>query len=179
MFISPKEPITSIEQVDQYISCFQIKSKNGRRGDRRIVNTASGCWEWIGAKSATEKEIMERRKVPYGRLNMDQALAEYLVIEGRTGKHIRPHVLIYHCYVEDLNHCWGQLGRNKVEIAHHCGNSLCCRPDHLYLTNRKQNARDRVRHRKEKDSDLERKLVELKWWRAKGKSLGVCYPFDE
>lgn len=110
---------------------------------------------------------------------MDEALAEYFGIEERTGKHIRPHILMYHCYVNDLNGRWEQIAHNKVEIAHKCGNSLCCRPDHLYLTSRDENAKDRIQHRLEKDRDLERDRDELNWWRAKGKSLGISYPLGD
>ena len=178
MFFRPNAKITTIDEVDRYISRFQNCSKNGRHGEYRIVESKSGCWEWIAAKSTTAKEIA-KRKVSYGRMALDEALAEHFGIEGRSGRHIRPHVLMYHCYVEDLNDRWDQIAKNGIEVAHRCGNSLCCRPDHLYIADREQNALDRVNHRNRKDDELRKKLVELEWWRHEGRRLGIHYPRED
>jgi len=36
-------------------------------------------------------------------------------------------------------------------VLHHCDNRACCNPDHLYLGTKLDNARDRVRRKREGD----------------------------
>lgn len=171
--------ISKIEEIDEYISRFQKRSKNGKRGQLRIVETRkyrldTVCWEWIGAETSAKKEL-SKRKVSYGIMGLDENLADWLLIEGFSSKRIRLHWLMYHCYVEELNDKWLDLKRNRLEIAHRCQNPKCCRPDHLEVMSRDQNTKDRVKHRKMQDKDMKKLQIELDWWREKGTQLGISF----
>lgn len=79
----------------------------------------NGCWEWTGSV-----------------INKDDIWGQY----GRVfyeGKGQLVHRLAY----EAVN---GPIPEN-LEVCHHCDNTLCWRPDHLFLGTRKENVQDAVK----------------------------------
>jgi hypothetical protein len=179
MFIRPKHGVYRIEDLDPYISRYQVARKRDgiKKGDFRIVaasQSADSCWIWKAAQSATKSE-RRRRKVSYGVMFIDAALADHFGIESKSGKRIRVHQLIYHCYVEDMNEVWKTNDQENHQIAHKCHNSLCCRPDHLELANREKNSTDRVRRKEDLEKKYDLVLKELAWWRKIGSELGISY----
>ena len=76
-------------------------------------DTPTGCWEWIAGKDWDG----------YG-------------IFFWHGKHARVHRLSYELAL-------GEPIPNRLWVLHECDNPPCVRPDHLYLGNATDNARDR------------------------------------
>jgi hypothetical protein len=83
-----------------------------RFNQRYLVNNMTGCWEWVGYKTAAG----------YGRFMYKR-------------KAIRAHRFSYQYH----------KGKNPegYEICHHCDNTSCVNPEHLFLGTAKDNARDR------------------------------------
>lgn len=90
----------------------------------RIEFAPSGCWEWMGARTAAG----------YGYYTYSE-----------NGKHrcVSAHRLVF----ASENMLWPS---SKLHVAHRCDNPACCNPDHLFLTTPWGNLKDKLdkgRHR--------------------------------
>jgi len=79
------------------------------------VHKTSDCWIWTAANN--------KKKEPYGLFNL-------------KGKTERAHRVAY-----EMEH--GRL-QEDVQVLHHCDNTLCVRPSHLFLGDHDLNMRDKV-----------------------------------
>jgi len=78
----------------------------------RYVHVGDGCWEWTGLAVA---------RGGYGKLNFSKVI-------------VRAHRLSYILHVAQI-----PLG---MQVCHHCDNTKCVRPDHLFLGSPRDNTRD-------------------------------------
>ena len=82
-----------------------------------------GCWEWQGGKDGCG----------YGQINFG-------------GRHLKAHRVAYAAFngipIESIDKC----------VLHKCDNPGCVRPDHLFLGTQKDNAIDRERKQRGRDS---------------------------
>jgi len=162
----------AISEVDRYISKYQRKHLQHRKGDYRIIED-KGCWIWQAATNATKKEVSKFRKLEYGRISLDQGLIDRFSIDGRDARMMRTHVLMFHLYVDSLNGRWLDISKNNLEIGHICNRSLCCKPSHLKLISRLENAQDRVDSRESLIAENDSLSRKLDWWRLIGKEMGI------
>lgn len=81
---------------------------------RHVTPTAEGCWIWQGSRTTTG----------YGHAH----------IGGRAGRDERSHRLTWKVHN-------GPIPAGMC-VLHHCDVKPCCRPDHLYLGTKADNARD-------------------------------------
>jgi hypothetical protein len=79
----------------------------------------NGCWEWTGGVVNKNDEWAQ-----YGRVNI-------------KGKLFLTHRLVYEI-------SYGEIPEG-LEVCHKCDNTLCWRPDHLFLGTRTENTHDAVK----------------------------------
>jgi hypothetical protein len=80
----------------------------------KIPNMEEPCWTWTGPRQ--EKNLDRYGKVTYG------------------GYTYLAHRISYEIFNEEISD--GKL------VCHHCDNPSCCKPDHLFIGTRKDNAQD-------------------------------------
>ena len=96
------------------------------------INGPDDCWNWLEARS---KRTKKSGCCVYGRLD----------IFG--GKNVYAHRVAY--YIAYPGSVTLRRG-DGLFVLHHCDNSLCCNPRHLYLGTHNDNMRDMVVRKRHK-----------------------------
>lgn len=89
------------------------------------VNKTDLCWVWIGTNNGSKHD--PKRKWPYGQIRAK--------INDKWF-HVQAHRISW-----EINH--GPIP-DHFWVLHHCDNTLCVRPDHLFLGNAMKNTEDMI-----------------------------------
>lgn len=114
-------------KVDQFPPRFQARVR---------VNSTTGCWEWIGAKSAP----LDSPQHAYGR---------YVI---KTTKPI--YAQIAHRFAFEF--ATGTKIPKPLELDHLCHNKLCVNPQHLQLVTHQENCKRRPKSGPARDANSHR-----------------------
>jgi len=89
------------------------------------VRKTDGCWLWIGTNNGSGHD--PQRKWPFGQIRVS--------IDGKW-KHKGAHIVSWILHNGPIP--------DELWVLHHCDNTLCVRPDHLFLGTAKKNTEDMV-----------------------------------